>query len=96
MCLRYLLNLFGRHAIIFLIKLKRPTRHAFAGIAGWRTNQDRDHPIGMQLFDQHLADLYNEDTISAREALRLATNPEALTAAMRGISRAETSGGLVQ
>lgn len=51
---------------------------------------------GMQLFDQHLADLYNEDTISTREALRLATNPEALTAAMRGISRADTSAGLVQ
>jgi twitching motility protein PilT len=51
---------------------------------------------GMQLFDQHLADLYNEDKISTREALRLATNPEALTAAMRGISRGETSSGLVQ
>ena len=51
---------------------------------------------GMQLFDQHLADLYNEDVISTREALRLASNPEALTAAMRGISRAETSSGLVQ
>jgi twitching motility protein PilT len=51
---------------------------------------------GMQLFDQHLADLYNEEKISTREALRLASNPEALTAAMRGISRAETSSGLVQ
>jgi Tfp pilus assembly pilus retraction ATPase PilT len=51
---------------------------------------------GMQLFDQHLADLYNEGKISTTEALRLATNPEALTAAMRGISRAETSGGLVR
>jgi twitching motility protein PilT len=52
--------------------------------------------MGMQLFDQHLADLYNEDKISATEALRLASNPEAMTAAMRGISRGETSGGLVQ
>ena len=51
---------------------------------------------GMQLFDQHLADLYKEDRISAREALRLATNPEAMTAAMRGISRADTSAGLIQ
>lgn len=51
---------------------------------------------GMQLFDQHLADLYNEEQISMREALRLASNPEALTAAMRGISRSDTSAGLVQ
>ncbi len=51
--------------------------------------------MGMQLFDQHLADLYNEDKISATEALRLATNAEAMTAAMRGISRGETSAGLV-
>ncbi len=52
--------------------------------------------MGMQLFDQHLADLYNEDKISATEALRLATNAEAMAAAMRGISRGETSAGLVQ
>ena len=52
--------------------------------------------IGMQLFDQHLADLYNADLISTTEALRLASNPEAMTAAMRGISRGDTSGGLVQ
>ena len=51
---------------------------------------------GMQLFDQHLADLYHAETISGTEALRLATNTEALAAAMRGISRGETSGGLVQ
>ena len=51
---------------------------------------------GMQLFDQHLADLYNDEVVSTREALRLASNPEALTAAMKGISRAESSAGLVQ
>ena len=50
---------------------------------------------GMQLFDQHLAELYNSQQISGTEALRLATNPEAVAAAMRGISRGETSGGLV-
>ena len=49
---------------------------------------------GMQLFDQHLADLHSADTISTTEALRLATNPEALTAAMRGISLSDA--GLVQ
>jgi twitching motility protein PilT len=51
--------------------------------------------MGMQLFDQHLADLYNADRISGTEALRLATNQEAVASAMRGITRGETSGGLV-
>lgn len=51
---------------------------------------------GMQLFDQHLAELCNSRTIRNTEGLRLATNPEALTAAMKGISRAESAGGLVQ
>ncbi len=50
---------------------------------------------GMQLFDQHLADLYNSEQISGTEALRLASNSEAVAAAMRGISRGLTSGGLV-
>ncbi len=50
---------------------------------------------GMQLFDQHLAELYNSQQISGTEALRLASNPEAVAAAMRGITRGETSGGLV-
>jgi twitching motility protein PilT len=51
---------------------------------------------GMQLFDQHLADLYQDDVISGTEALRLATSQEAMAAAMRGITRGETRGGLVQ
>ena len=51
--------------------------------------------MGMQLFDQHLADLYNAQQISGTETLRLASNPEAVAAAMRGISRGEMSGGLV-
>lgn len=50
---------------------------------------------GMQLFDQHLADLYNSQKITGTEALRLASNPEAVAAAMRGISRAETSSGII-
>jgi twitching motility protein PilT len=50
---------------------------------------------GMQLFDQHLADLYNSQQITGTEALRLASNPEAVAAAMRGISRGETSSGLI-
>ena len=50
---------------------------------------------GMQLFDQHLADLYNSQQITGTEALRLASNAEAVAAAMRGISRGETSSGLI-
>lgn len=50
---------------------------------------------GMQLFDQHLADLYNSQQITGTETLRLASNPEAVAAAMRGISRGETSSGLI-
>jgi twitching motility protein PilT len=51
--------------------------------------------MGMQLFDQHLADLYNAQEISGTEALRLATNTEAVGLAMRGISTRDTSSGLV-
>ena len=40
--------------------------------------------IGMQRFDQHLIDLYNQKVISGTEAMRLATNPEAVALGMRG------------
>jgi twitching motility protein PilT len=41
--------------------------------------------IGMQRFDQHLVDLYNQKVISGTEALRLATSPEAVALGLRGI-----------
>ncbi|MEK6247528.1 MAG: PilT/PilU family type 4a pilus ATPase [Planctomycetales bacterium] len=41
---------------------------------------------GMQLFDQHLIELYNAKKISGTEAMRLATNPERVALAMRGIT----------
>jgi twitching motility protein PilT len=50
----------------------------------------------MQLFDQHLADLYHAGKISGTEALRLATNPDAVALAMKGISTLDTGGGLVR
>jgi twitching motility protein PilT len=50
---------------------------------------------GMQLFDQHLADLYKSGQISGTEALRLATNPEAVALSMRGMSTLDTGSGLV-
>jgi twitching motility protein PilT len=50
---------------------------------------------GMQLFDQHLADLYKARQISGTEALGLATNPEAVALMMRGMSTLDTAAGLV-
>ncbi len=40
---------------------------------------------GMQRFDQHLLDLYHKKIISGTEAMRLATNTEAVALGMRGI-----------
>ena len=42
---------------------------------------------GMQRFDQHLLDLYKQKVVSGTEAMRLATNPEAVALGLRGISR---------
>ncbi len=50
---------------------------------------------GMQLFDQHLAMLWQAEIVSGREALRLATNPEALTMIMKGVSTRDLGAGLV-
>lgn len=41
---------------------------------------------GMQLFDQHLARLWKAEVISGTEALRVATNPEAVALIMKGLS----------
>ena len=49
---------------------------------------------GMQLFDQHLCELYEAKIIRGTEAMRLATNPEAVSLSMRGFSTA--GGGLVR
>jgi len=40
---------------------------------------------GMQTFDQHLVELYRQKKIPGREALRLATNVEAVSLALRGV-----------
>jgi twitching motility protein PilT len=42
---------------------------------------------GMQTFDQHLLQMHQAQVISGTEALRWASNPEALSVAMRGIRR---------
>jgi twitching motility protein PilT len=51
---------------------------------------------GMQLFDQHLTELYKGGIISGTEAMRLADNPEAVSLAKSGISTSDLSGGLVR
>ena len=50
---------------------------------------------GMQLFDQHLANLWRAEIISGTEALRLATNPEAMNMIMRGLSTRDLATQLV-
>ncbi len=47
---------------------------------------------GMQTFDQHLLQMYNERLIAGTEALRHASKPEALATAMRGIKYVGRSG----
>ena len=50
---------------------------------------------GMQLFDQHLAKLWKAELVSGTEAMRLATNPEAMTMIMKGLSTRDLAAGLV-
>ena len=45
---------------------------------------------GSQSFDQHLTDLFNRQIIDVAEAKRLASNVDALTLALRGISNSDT------
>ena len=54
-------------------------------------NQDQ----GMQLFDQHLAKLWKAEIISGTEALRLASNAEAISMIMRGVSTRDLASSLV-
>ena len=50
---------------------------------------------GMQLFDQHLARLWQAEIIHGTEALRLATNPEAISMIMHGLSTTDLATALV-
>jgi twitching motility protein PilT len=49
------------------------------------TSYIQTREIGMQTFDQHILEIFNKELISGTEALRWASNPEALAMAMRGI-----------
>jgi len=44
---------------------------------------------GCQSFDQHLTELFQKQIIDVAEARRLATNPDALNLALRGISNSD-------
>jgi twitching motility protein PilT len=46
---------------------------------------------GMQTFDQHLAELYRHDRISGTEAMRLATNVEALARELQAVRMQRSS-----
>ena len=48
---------------------------------------------GMQSFDQHILQMYQEQLISGTEAMRWASRPEALALAMRGIKTSNVRGG---
>ena len=45
---------------------------------------------GSQSFDQHLTELFQKQIIDVNEARRLASNPDALNLALRGISNSDT------
>jgi len=45
---------------------------------------------GSQSFDQHLTELFQKQIIDVNEAKRLASNVDALTLALRGISNSDT------
>ncbi len=51
--------------------------------------------MGMQLFDQHLAQLYQEKKITGTEALRHASNPEAVSLMMRGITTLDATSAII-
>ena len=48
---------------------------------------------GMQSFDQHILQMYQEKLIAGTEAMRWASRPEALALAMRGIKTSNIRGG---
>lgn len=50
---------------------------------------------GMQSFDQHLAELFRSGEIDAHQAEQLATHPEVVQLARRGVKGGDLAGGLV-
>jgi twitching motility protein PilT len=86
----------GRIPVLEIMRNTAVVRKAiFEGRIGSLPQAIANRENGMQLFDQHLAELYKAGQISGTEALRLSTNPDAVALAMRGVSTLDTSSGLV-
>jgi twitching motility protein PilT len=67
-----------------------PTKYILDGKALDLHDYIRTAGGGQQTFDQHLLQMHRDELISVAEAIRHATNPEALTMALRGISSSKT------
>jgi twitching motility protein PilT len=68
-----------------------PTKYILEGRALELADYMKNAGNGQQTFDQDLLSLHRQQLIHAPEALRHATNPEALTMALRGISSGKTT-----
>jgi twitching motility protein PilT len=68
-----------------------PTKYILEGRALELADYMKNAGNGQQTFDQDLLALHRQQLIHAPEALRHATNPEALTMALRGISSGKTT-----
>jgi twitching motility protein PilT len=67
-----------------------PSKYILEGRALELHDYIRQAGNGQQTFDQHLLQLHREELITVAEALRHATNPEALQMALRGISSSKS------
>jgi twitching motility protein PilT len=68
-----------------------PTKYILEGRALELADYMKSGGNGMQTFDQDLLSLHRQQLINSPEALRHATNPEALTMALRGISSGKSN-----
>ncbi|MGP0064011.1 MAG: type IV pilus twitching motility protein PilT [Isosphaeraceae bacterium] len=76
----------NRHAVMEILRGGPVTsKYILENRLGELSDYIATRELGMQRFDQHLIDLYNQKVISGTEAMRLATNPEAVALGLRGI-----------
>jgi Tfp pilus assembly ATPase PilU len=68
-----------------------PSKYILEGRALELHDYIRGAGNGMQTFDQDLLALHRQELITVPEALRHATNPEALQMALRGISSSKSN-----
>jgi twitching motility protein PilT len=67
-----------------------PTKYILEGKALDLHDYIRTGGAGQQTFDQDLLSMHRQELITVSEAIRNATNPEALTMALRGISSSKS------